>query len=310
MELSGYGFEKSELLRVTEELYALKSKKQEVELKLQSEKFHQQYIPKRKALAEHEVTFRLLWIIPITLLVLGASVFLVYYYIHSADFSGDWVSGVIFLFSALVVVFCGYTAYRLWKREIQMFRLLLLHKNSEKAANYSKKHDLNTFQHDENETKNRIDMLEGEIEQIAHRMSQLEEKQDKLLEDKRTKEDFLKNRGVLFDENPNQKTTKGKFSLREESIAMGGEEELLEFYNKELQYLHQLTLQLEGQLQHKNNEISKIDDDFENVKKILLFVVIIYVLMVIIQSAFSGVLGSVTKLLCIIFFYGCLFKTI
>ena len=58
-------------------------------------------------------------------------------------------------------------------------------------------------------------------------MSQLEEKQEKLLEEKRTKEDFLKNRGVLFDENPNQKTTKGKFSLREESIAMGGEEELL-----------------------------------------------------------------------------------
>ncbi len=300
MELGGYGFEKSELLKVTEEIYSLKSKKQELELTLQSEKFHSKYIPKRKKLAEHEVTFRLLWIVPITILVVAALIILIYFGLQPNIFVGNGILGVIYLFAMLILVFCGYTAFRLWKRQIHMLKLLHYNKDSEKATAFAKKHDLNTFQYDEEVSKSKIEGLEAELVHIEERMSQLEERRKQLIEEKRRGEDFLKEKGILFDDHPNAMKMQGKFTLREDSIAMGDIQELHEFYTKEIHYLNQRLLQLDGEVQKINKQISKIDDDFEVVKKTVLFYVVIYVFLIIIQGAFSGMLGSIFIFICIV----------
>ena len=66
MEIGGYGFEKSKLLKITEDIYALKSKKQDLELTVFSEKFHYKYIQKRRDMVQNEVYSRLILIIQLT----------------------------------------------------------------------------------------------------------------------------------------------------------------------------------------------------------------------------------------------------
>ena len=118
MELGGYGFEKSELMKIAEEIYDLKGKKQDLELTLHGEQFHYQYIPKRKNLVEHEVTFRLLWIIPITIGVLIALIFMFSYIFDVAGVGREGEAaaamGVGFLGTTLLAVFGGYAAFKLW----------------------------------------------------------------------------------------------------------------------------------------------------------------------------------------------------
>lgn len=290
MELGGYGFEKTELLKIAEEIYALKSRKQDLELSLSSEKFHYRYIPKRKDLVQSEVYSRILLIIPLTILVVAS----LYYVLRCVAQPGS-ADGMSVMVTMFILVFGGYATVRLWIREIRMFSLLWISLKPEKAARFSKKFDINTFQNDEEMSRNRIEMLEAEIAHINQRVLKLEEEQKHLMECKKKEEDFLKEKGVLYDNNPN-----GKFSLREESIGMGDVHALHEFYLKEEQYTQNYLLQLEGNLQRINKQIVQIDEDFEQVKKIILFFIVGYVIMVLIQGAFSGLLASLTAIICFV----------
>lgn len=300
MELGGYGFEKSELLKIAEDIYALKSKKQDLELTLSSEKFHYKYIPKRKNLAKHEVLFRLLFIVPITIIVVATICFMIYSVFNSDIFVGNGPLGIVLLFATLTSVFGGYITVRLWMREIRMLALLWMSRNPEKAAAFSKKFNINTFQNDEENSRNRIEMLEAQIAHINQRVSKLEDEQKQLLENKKKEDEFLKEKGVLLDGNPKRIHTNGKISLREESIGMGDAHALHEFYLKEEQYTQNYLLQLEGNLQRINKQIVQIDEDFEQVKKMILFFIVGYVIMILIQGAFSGLFASFTAIICFI----------
>lgn len=295
MEIGGYGFEKPKLLKIAEDIYALKSKRQDLELTLSSEKFHYQYIPKRKDVVQSEVYSRLVLLIPLTILVISS---LGYVLLSLAD-PGS-VHGMSLLVAMFILVCGGYATIRLWIREIRMFSLLWISLKPEKSVAFFKKFDINTFQNDEENSRNRMEMLEAEIAHINQRIAQLETEQKQLLEQKKKEEDLLRENGVLFDRNPNISNTSGKFSLREESIGMGDAHALHEFYSKEEQYAKNCLLQLEGKLQRLDKQIVQIDDDFEQVKKILIFFVICYVLVILIQSAFSGLLGSFMAAICFV----------
>lgn len=287
MEIGGYGFEKSRLLKIIEEIYSLKSKKQDLELTLYTEQFHYKYIPKRRDMVRDEVYSRLLLLIPLTIVL--AICF------YCICFVRD---GLILLPAMLIFVFGGYTALRLWKREIKMFTLLWLSLRPENAAVFWKKFDINTFQNDEANSRNRIEMLEAQIAHINQQITQLQNEQKQLLEHKNEEENLLKEKGVLFDSNPKVSVECGKFSLREESIGMGNAHDLFEFYSKEEQYTKNYLLQLEGKLQRLDKQIHQIEDDFQQVKKILICFAICFVLLIIIQSAFSGVWSLITSMIC------------
>lgn len=303
MELGGYGFEKPELLKIAEEIYALKGKKQDLELSLHSEQFHYKYIPKRKNLVEHEVIFRLLWIIPITVFVIAAISYIILYITNIDEYGREGqvagAMGVALLGTTLLAAFGGYVAFKLWKREIRMITLLMFSKNSDIASSLASKYDINTFQNDEELSKTRIEMLESEIASIDQQIMLLDERQQQLLEEKRKGEEFLRQKGVLFDEKPNALKTNGKFSLREDSMNSANIQELYEYYVKEEQYTLNYMRQVDSKLQQVNKQITRIDDDFENVKKTCFFIVCIYISLIIIQSVFTGFMGIVTSILCI-----------
>ena len=293
MEIGGYGFEKSKLLKITEDIYALKSKKQDLELTVFSEKFHYKYIPKRRDMVQNEVYSRLILIIPLTMLVLSSLGYLIFCLIDS-----DSAHGMSLLVAMMVLVFGGYAAIRLWIREIRMFSLLWISLKPEKAAGFLKKFDINTFQNDEANSRNRIEMLEAQIAHIDQQITQLQNEQKQLLEQKKREEDLLREKSILFDSNPNVSVESGKFSLREESVGMGNAHDLFEFYSKEEQYTKNYLLQLESKLQRIDKQILQIDDDFEQVRKLLVFSGICFVLLIIFQNAFSGMLGSFIAVIC------------
>lgn len=308
MEIGGYGFEKSELLKIAEEIYDLKSKKQDLELTLHDEQFHYKYIPKRKSLAEHEVVFRLLWIIPITCCVVGALIFMVSYIFDLGNIGREGEAaaavGIGFLGTTLMAAFGGYAAFKLWKREIRMLTLLWLSKNPEKAEAFSRKYDINTFQSDEARSKKRIDMLQEEICSIENKIKQLEEHQKQLLEEKKRGEDFLREKGVLFDENPELIKNNGKFSLREESVGAGDIRDLFEYYSKEEQYNRNYLQELEVKKQLLDKEIRGLSENLDELKGKGIVLLVVYVFLIIVQGTFSGVLGGITSILCIIISIG------
>ncbi|MGN0155391.1 MAG: hypothetical protein ACI4A3_13150 [Lachnospiraceae bacterium] len=300
MEIGGYGYEKPELLSIAEKIYDCKSKKQDLELTLSSERFHYSYIPKRKNLVEHEVVFRLLFIIPFTLLVIGALCFVISYMSNLEVLRQDGTAGVVMLFAVLLLLVGGYLDGKLLLREFRMLALLFISRNPEQAMRFSKKYDINTFQSDEAKSKQRIQMLESEIASLDEQIDKLNIRQNQLLAEKEQREDVLRKKGILYDENPNKPKQEGKFTLKEDSTGTVDARELHEFYLKEEQYVQNYLLQLDGKLQNINKEITEIDENFDCVKKKILISLVIYILVALVQSALSGVLSTITSMICLI----------
>lgn len=300
MEIGGYGYEKPELLKVAEQIYSCKCEKQDLELQLSSEKFHYSYIPKRKQKIESSVVSQLLFIILFSLVVLGIVYIIFNYMINYSEMSENGAAGVAFLFSVLLLVPVGYIDLKMIKQELEMLALLFVSMKPEKSLRFAKKHDINTFQSDEIKSRERIKLLEEKIGFLDRKILELTEKQKTILEEKEQREEVLRRKGVLFDEKPDETKKTGAFSLKEESVSTQDALHLHEFYTHEEQYINNYLIQLDGRLQKINKEIVTIDDEFEIIKKQFLFFVIIYVLVAVVQSMFTGVVATITSILCII----------
>lgn len=273
MELGGYGFEKSDLLKLTEQIYNLKKKKQDLELTLNNEEFHYRYIPQRKEGIIHRIIFFSFVSVAITTLIFC-------------------IIGNIF--GWFLVAFLLYADVRLLLEIVKMLSLFI---KTEQTVFVAQK-TMDSFQKDEEDSKKRIEMLKEEIASIDGQISCLEEQQKELIEQKQKGEDFLRTKGVLFDDNPNIAKGQGKFSLREESIAMGNEQDIFDFYLREEQYIHNYILQVEGKLQRIDKEIAQIDVDFIQVKKTVLIFFIIYILLILVQGGLSGAAGIAISVVC------------
>lgn len=300
MEIGGYGYEKPELIKVAEQIYSCKCEKQDLELQLSSERFHYSYIPKRKQKIEGSVVSQLLFIIPLSLVVLGIVYIIFDYMKNYSEMSENGAAGVAFLFSVLLLVPVGYIDLKMIKQELEMLALLFISMKTEKSLRFAKKHDINTFQSDEIKSRERIKLLEEKIGFLDRKILELTEKQKTILEEKEQREEVLRRKGVLFDEKPDETKKTGAFSLKEESVSTQDALQLHEFYTHEEQYINNYLIQLDGRLQKINKEIVTIDDEFEIIKKQFLFFVIIYVLVAVVQSMFTGVVATITSILCII----------
>lgn len=298
MELGGYGFEKPELLKLAEQIYECKGKKQELELELSNVKFHERYLPQRREIASSSAASHFAVIAPLTVVLVIALIYGIFYIIFAGDLRDDPFAGFALLASFLFIAFGGYADIMLIKREIGFFRLLYASKDSAKADRFDEKHNVNSIQNDEDKTKERIRMLTEEIASLDEKIVSLSEQQDNLLKEKEERENVLREKGVLFDEDPNKPKEEGKFTLKEDDMWTIDVRELHEFYEKEEQYILNYQRELDVRLKRFEKEILEINDNYEIVRKQLIFSVIIYILVAIVQSAFTGFLATVTCFLC------------
>lgn len=251
-----------EFVKIAEEIYEYQGKKQELELSLSSERFHYGYISKRKDLVVHEVLFRLLFIVPLTLLLIVAISFMLFMFLESREedseatqsivldsiedpFSGSAGTGgssdasiqIAFLLCTFFVVFCGYADIKLLIRETKMLILLSASRDNEKALRFAKKHDINTFQSDEYQSREKINWMESEISLIDDRILVLRKKQQKLLDEQAEAERRLQAEAerklqeeALTDE---VSDAQGGFTLKKISIETQNADMLYEFYKGE-----------------------------------------------------------------------------
>lgn len=325
MEIGEYGYKKPELVSVSEQIYEYKEENRKLEFKLSSEQFHYSYIPKREKLVRHEVIFRLLFIIPLTLMLLICISYVGYCSLilgqsrtesemTSETTEEEWIMGygsdtldgseiVVMLLCLIMLVFGGYADIRLLIREFRLSTLLItstMCKMSERVMQFTIKHGINTFQNDEYKSKEKIKWLETQIELNENKISALMQRRQKILEEKIKEENSsIENQG-LSNNGLQEHVQDGKFTLRKINMGTLNAAQLHEFYLREEQNINQRLIGLDGQLQRINKKIIAVEEDFEEVKRKMKFSLIIFVFLIVIQSTFSGIAAVVTNFICLI----------
>lgn len=297
MELGGFGFEKPELMKIAEEIYSLRHKRQGLELELASEEFHQSYIPQRRNLAEGEVLHRFALIIPITAMLIACVIYCIYYVVNGETTRQDGPMGVVLLAAVLFLAFGGYTDVLLIKRQIYLMRILSWSDNPDKAYRKGQDNGVVSIQGDEQHSKNRIESLKTSMESIDLQIIELEEREKKLIEEKNRTEKLLKEKGVLFEKNPNKQNKKGTFSLKEDVNGTLDAAMLDEMYAAEEKYLKRCISDLEVEIDIINKQITQLDDDFEAIKHNIIMTSCALLALLVIQVLLSGVIGFLTSLI-------------
>lgn len=319
MEVGEYGYKKPELVKVSEQIYECREKKRELELELSSEQFHYKYIPKRKKHVEQEIIFRLSFIIPLTFVVLFCVIYSCYFLddlsqkreennsmieavTESTDnpMEDDGIGTVALLLCSLVIVFGGYADIKMLIQESKMLMLLAVSRDGEKAMQFAKKHEINTFQSDEHRTKERLHFLQEEIASIEKKISALLQQRKKLLEKETNTVDTLWDKEALSAKNQNETVQKSKFTLKKVNMGTENASQLYEFYLKEEESIQKLLIHLDGKLQYNNKEIVGIDENFEEIKGKIIFSVIVFLIIIVIQAVFTGMIAIVTNFICLV----------
>lgn len=293
MEITGTPYEKSEMLVIAEQIYETKGKLQDLKLSLEDEKFHAKYIPKRKELAYTQSASRILLIILLSLLVIICLIG----FIYGACIGSGLGNYSIFLIAAGgIVIFGGYTDFKLIRQQIAVFPLLHRNFREEKALRYSRKKQITTYQSDEIQSKKKIELLEEEMNQLMEKLEDLENKQQELLQKKEEKEQFLKEKGILVEpeETGEKGFVKGGLSLKQKDDFSDNIQELFELYANEEKYIQGYIDRLSFRLEEINREITRIEDNYEEAKKKIITGIFCFVILIGLQSVLSGILGKVS----------------
>lgn len=309
----GAGYQKSEALILAEKIYACKNEKKDLEWQLSSEEFHFKYIPVRKKRVTSQVVARIKYIVPLSIMLMASLILLIFESIEIKELRSSGMAetmggaqdmgfaGISMLFMVLFVFFGGYVFIKLFLLpEIQQVRLLWDSRDTEKAMQKAKLKGLNTFQKDYDESKRKIDYMKERIEQLTREIEELTKKQEEMLYHKQQAEERLRREGVLFDVKPDKTKNSGKFTLKEEDSSTADAAILYEYYQREEQYYSQYLMVLDARISQVNKELVGIEDEFEQTKKLLMFFGIGYLLLILVQQAFTGILATVTSILCII----------
>ncbi|MCM1496943.1 MAG: hypothetical protein NC124_00575 [Clostridium sp.] len=300
MEMGGFGYEKPKLVEIAEKIYSCKSEKERLELELDTEKFHQRYIPQRKELIRERFFSHLPLVILLSLAVVVSFVMLTKAVVDSEFASGN----TALILAALVLVFGGYADVKFIIMELHMLTLLRISVNDERALRYAAKHDINTFQNDEIRSKEKIELLEGQIAALDRKLVELAAEQKQFMEEQRAAESAAKRVGQgkpAAEKEDSASEVAGGFSLKAESVGSQDALMLHEYYCNEEIYIQGKLLELEARVEKTNKEIVEIDDNIQTIKTQLLIAIIVYVLIAIVQSAFSGMLSLITSVLCVSF---------
>lgn len=300
MELGGYGFEKSELIKLAERIYELNGKKQQLELQLFSEEFHRKNIPKR----EDMTIRRILANLPIVIIFLLLSFMLLGLIILCIFAKQEYKINYAFpmLNVGLFLVFIAGAGWKLLKEEMQMLVLFVYSSNSDKAMRFVKKYGINTFQDDRIRCEDRIANLKVQIETIENQLKELEARQNEIINEKKKKEEVLKKYDVIKDDLKDNAAsgTQSAFSLKNDDMDGADISELYEYYDKEENYARYVMKDYQFKLDSVDKEISMIDEDFNKVKKKIIIYLVVFLLAIIIQGAVPGIAGNVTSVLCLI----------
>ncbi len=298
MILSDGGYEKSDLLKVTEEIYSIKGRIQDLQLALDDEKFHYKYISTRKNTATTQSLSRIMVIILLTFVSFLCLVIFIFGCIVKAP-----MFGLAMGFAGGLMIACGYVDVKLISEQIRVSRMLHHNFSNEKALRFASKKDMLTYQSDAIKSKEKIALLEEDIRVLSDKLAACMKKQAKLLEQKEKNEEFLKNIGVIVENSvPESSMDDGRsssgLSLKNRDDVGDNIQEMYEFYSQEENYMNRNLSHLNFELDQLNKRITAIEDKFEIVKQKLVVALVCFVVLIIIQGTFSGNGAALTAIIC------------
>lgn len=309
----GAGYQKSEALVLAEKIYDCKNEKKDLELQLSTEEFHFKYILVRKKRVTDQVVSRIKYILPLSFMLIACLVLLFYGSIKVKELRSSGaaesmsgarelsMSSIVILFMLLFLIFGGYIFIKLFLiPEIRQVKLLWNSRNTEKAMQKAKLKGLDTFQKDYDESNRKINYIKERIEQLTKEIDELTKKQNEMLYHKPKAEERLRKEDILFDVSPDETKNTGKFTLKKEDSQTADMTMLYEYYRQKEQYYIQYVTKLDMKITQVNKEIQSIDAEFEQSKKSLILFGIVFLLLIVIQKAFTGALAGLTSVFCLV----------
>ena len=301
----GKGFQKSEALVLAEKIYACKCEIRDLEWELDDEEFHFRYVSKRKERVIKQTRARLVYIIPMGCMLVSSIILTVFLLLDLAVAreSGEIheSSAIMLLMTLLFIVFGGYFFVKfLLIPEISQLILLWNSRNTDRAMRKAREKGLNTFQKDYAESKCKIEYIKERISKLSDDLKGLIRKQEEILKYKEKAEERLRKENVLFDIKPGSDGKNSCFSLKKSTEPYVDLSELYEYYQKEKAYYCGYLEKLDVRLCQMNKELVDIEEQFGMAKKRILFFAVGYILVVIVQQVFTGILSSITALICLI----------
>lgn len=270
MSMQDESCEKSDIIKIAEQIYETKNKIQDVTLSLENERFHARYIPQRKEIATARTITRTCYII---LLALVFAICLIVFIIGSKIGA---TMGIFMLCAGGLGTWSAFYGVKLIKRQIE---------------NYPK------LNFDEEGSKNKIALLEEEVSKLNGQLEQLEKQQNQILEQKERNERFLKEKGILVEPEKTHALKTGGLTLRDRNEFSDNIQELFELYSSEERYIQNYLDHLKFRLDEVNLEITRIDDNFEQAKKKIIIGGFAFVCLILVQGIFANFMEKLSVLI-------------
>ena len=306
MEIGQYGYQKSELLQVSEQIYELKSKKQQLELQLSSEEFHQKYIPRREDMIRARIRANLPLIIGLFLVFVFCVVLWVEFFMDYSTNRQDGFYGVLLLGSGLFIILSIKYLYKLGKEETEMAIRFIYSRNPDKAMRLAEKYDIKTFQDDRIRTKAKLDNLKEQILIYDNEIHNLELRQQEIIDEKIKQEETIKNdakEDKISKTNEIKDTEKNgafSFSLKQRDEFTTDIRELDEYYSKEQDYVLMNIKDIDFEIAALDKDIAGIDEEMQIVKKRITIFIVAFLIAAVIQGFIPGFVGGIYGLVCLI----------
>lgn len=201
-----------------------------------------------------------------------------------------WMNNIFSMFwSAVLLIFDVY----LLIKEVKVIVLLILSCNTEIALDLADRLNIKTFPREKKRVEEQMQTIQIQIDDLSKELAELELQKEEHIKAQKEQKAVLRESGNLFDEKPS-----GTLSIKKNATCAIDSSELYEYYIREKQYINEYLLKLSGKLQYIDKEMAQIEENFEKAKKKLLFFAVFFVLIVIVQNRFEGIVLSITNVIC------------
>lgn len=286
------GFQKSELLIVSEEIYNIKCKIDDLQLKIADDEFHARYIPKKKENALGQSSTRIFLIIILSVVNLVALFVLI---ISAREASEAPILGLVIMFCLGLLICCGILEFKFVIAQMDVSKRLHYSLDKDRAIQYSKDKDVNTYQSDQIKTEERLKDLREQVAKLQKQKDELEIKQAELIQQKEKRESVLEEMGIIV----SAKSQNNSLSLVDPDLVQDDLIELDQFYASEINLLENYIQRMQTKLKSYEAELMNVEERFAIVKQKILIAFILFVALIFMQSVFKDTAASLSAIICI-----------
>lgn len=272
------GYKKTDLLSVTEQIYNIKEKIQDLNRKLDYEKFHERYMPRKSEVAGRQWGTQVGFVAILGSIIVACIAVIMYCMNNMQP-----LLGIVLGIASAMMIGC--------------IRLIFLATKEKIGSPLQCQMELERV-------RSKIALLKEKISDLNFQLEELCQRQDALLAEKNYIQNVLEEKGIILKDAAVDEAVRNKngltFSLKEETEGTDDLLELFELYSSEEKLLLQFNDRLQVQIDCYNKDIMGIEDDFSVAKQKIIFCVGLFVLMIIIQSIFVGTTEGISALICIL----------